>query len=303
MERIFLHMKGVAIMQPNTRVLITPVSDGDNPFLQNIEIRLAGYYRHAAEQLVEQPGGDGTLLLYCAEGKGFVEIDGRVMLVNQGEAVILMPGAARVYGADAEAPWSIIWVSFHGKMTDFLRERLAIEGDGIVLRQNLRETGPLLEQMLETLAEGQDLMRLLEASAALQLALCRMVSANLCAGAQRQHVERAKEYLLAHIEKDTSLQELANATGVSKFYLIRIFKAHFGTSPMEYLRGARMQRACDLLLETEFSIKEIGKQLSYDSAYHFAQCFRQYAGCSPSEFRKAVRRAKTTDNKGGNSGI
>ena len=81
----FLHMKGVAIMQPNTRVLITPVSDGDNPFLQNIEIRLAGYYRHAAEQLVEQPGGDGTLLLYCTEGKGFVEIDGRVMLVNQGE--------------------------------------------------------------------------------------------------------------------------------------------------------------------------------------------------------------------------
>ena len=288
------------MMLQNTRVLVAPVSDGDNPFLQNIEIRLAGYFHHAEGQFVEQPGGDGTLLLYCMYGRGFAEIDGRVMLVNQGEAVILLPGAVHVYGADAEAPWSIIWVTFTGRMTDFIRERLAIEGEGIVLRQNLRDASHLLVEMLETLSEGQDLMRLLEAAASLQLALCRMISANLCAGAQRQHVERAKEYFLAHIEKETSLQELANATGVSKFYLIRIFKAHFGTSPMEYLRGIRMQRACDLLLETDLPVKEIGKQLSYGSSYHFAQCFRQYAGCNPSDFRRSIRqKPKAVQNKGG----
>ena len=239
---------------------------------------------------MEHPGGDSALLIYCAEGKGFVEIDGSVMLVNQGEAAIFLPGADQVYGADAEAPWSIIWAAFTGRMADFIRERLAVEGGGIVLRQKLRDTSPLLEDMLDTLAEGQDLMRLLEASARLQLALCRMLSANLCAGAQRQHVERAKEYLLEHIETETSLQELANAVGVSKFYLIRIFKAHFGTSPMEYLRGIRMQRACDLLLGTSLPVKEIGRQLSYRSSYHFSQCFRQYAGCSPSDFRRSVRR-------------
>ena len=146
----------------------------------------------------------------------------------------------------------------------------------------------MLQEMLDALQAGQDLMHRLEAAACLQLALCRMVGANLSAGAQRQHVERAKVYLLAHIEEDTSLQELANATGVSKFYLIRIFKAHFGTSPMEYLRGIRMQRACDLLIETDLPIKEIGRQLSYRSSYHFAQCFRQFSGCNPSDFRKSV---------------
>ena len=277
-------------MDRKTRVLVAPISEGDDPFLQNIEIRLAGYFQHAEGQLVEQPAGDGTLLLYCAEGRGFAEIDGRVMLVNQGEAVIFLPGAPHVYGADAEAPWSLIWVNFTGKMTDFIRERLAIEGGGAVLRQNLREANPMLQEMLDALQAGQDLMHRLEAAACLQLALCRMVGANLSAGAQRQHVERAKVYLLAHIEEDTSLQELANATGVSKFYLIRIFKAHFGTSPMEYLRGIRMQRACDLLIETDLPIKEIGRQLSYRSSYHFAQCFRQFSGCNPSDFRKSVRK-------------
>ena len=284
-------------MEQDTRVLVSPVSDGDDPFLQNTEIRLAGYYRRAAGQFMEQPGADSALLLYCMEGRGFAEIDGRVMLVNQGEAVLLLPGAARVYGADAEAPWSLIWVNFTGRVTEFLRERLDISGEGAVLRQNLRGAGPLLEQMLDVLSGGQDLMRRLEAASCLQLVLLRMTAANLSAGAQRQYVERAKEHLLAHIEEETTLQELANAAGVSKFYLARIFKAHFGTSPMEYLRGVRMQRACDLLLETDLPIKEIGRQLSYHSSYHFAQCFRQYAGCNPSDFRRSARKKRGRTSK------
>ena len=40
------------MMLQNTRVLVAPVSDGDNPFLQNIEIRLAGYFHHAEGQFV-----------------------------------------------------------------------------------------------------------------------------------------------------------------------------------------------------------------------------------------------------------
>ena len=80
------------------------------------------------------------------------------MLVNQGEAVIFLPGAPHVYGADAEAPWSLIWVNFTGKMTDFIRERLAIEGGGAVLRQNLREANPMLQEMLDALQGGQDLI-------------------------------------------------------------------------------------------------------------------------------------------------
>ena len=280
-------------MEKNTRVLVTPASDGDVPFLQNVEVRLAGYFDKAEGQYMEQPDSDSCLLLFCTDGQGFAEIDGRVTLVGSGEAVLLLPGSTHVYGASAEHPWSILWVNFTGQMVDFLREKLEIPGNGAILRRNIRESLPLLEQVLSTLAEGQDLMRLLDASACLQLALCRMAAANLCYGAQRRHVERAKAYLLEHIEKETSLEELSAAIGVSKFYLIRIFKAHFGTSPMEYLRGVRMQRACDLLLETEMPVKEIGRQLSYSSAYHFAQCFRQYAGCNPSVFRKAMRKGRS----------
>lgn len=276
-------------MERNIRVLVTPASDGGSPFLQNIEVRLAGYYAKADGQYMEQPESDQCLLLFCTEGQGFAEIDGRVTLVGSGEAVLLLPGVPHVYGASPERPWSILWINFTGNVVDFLRERLEIEGGGMILRQNIRETLPLLQDMLATLAEGQDLMRLMEASACLQLALCRMTAANLCHGAQRQHVERARQYLLDHIEQETSLEELSAAIGVSKFYLIRIFKAHFGTSPMEYLRGVRMQRACDLLLESNLPVKEIGRQLSYSSSYHFAQCFRQYAGCNPSVFRRSMR--------------
>lgn len=279
-------------MERNTRVLVTPASDGDSPFLQNIEVRLAGYFEKAEGQYAEQPNGDSCLLVFCTEGQGFAEIDGRVTLVGSGEAALFFPGFPQVYGASPERPWSILWISFTGKTVDFLREKLEIEGSGAILRQNIRDSLPLLEHVLEVLAEGQDLMRLLEASASLQLALCRMTAANLCYGAQRRHVERAKEYLLAHIEQETSLEELSAAIGVSKFYLIRIFKAHFGTSPMEYLRGVRMQRACDLLLGTNLSVKEIGRQLSYSSSYHFAQCFRQYAGCNPSVFRKSMGKGR-----------
>lgn len=279
-------------MERNTRVLVTPASDGDIPFLQNIEVRLAGYFEKAEGQYMEQIDSDSCLLLFCINGQGFAEIDGRVTLVGSGEAVLMLPGMPHVYGASAEHPWSLLWVSFQGKMVNFLQEKLEIEGGGMILRQHVKESLPLLFGLLDILAEGQDLMRLMEASASLQLALCQITAANLCHGAQRRHVERARDYLLAHIERETSLEELSAAIGVSKFYLIRIFKAHFGTSPMEYLRGMRMQRACDLLMETDQPVREIARQLSYSSAYHFAQCFRQYAGCNPSVFRRAVKARK-----------
>ena len=279
-------------MGENTRVFITPASDGDSPFLQNIEVRLAGYSENTAGQFLELSDSDSCLLLCCVDGQGFAEIDGKVTLVGSGEAALLLPGEAHIYGAGSEHCWSILWVNFTGRVIDFLREKLEIEGNGAVLRQHIRESMPLLRNMVEVLGEGQDLMRLMEASAILQLVLCRITAANLCHGAQRSHVERARQYLLEHIEQDTSLEELAAATGVSKFYLTRIFKAHYGTSPMEYLRGVRMQRACDLLLETDLPVKTIAKQLSYNSSYHFAQCFRQYAGCNPSVFRRAMRTEK-----------
>jgi len=97
---------------------------------------------------------------------------------------------------------------------------------------------------------------------------------------------RAKEFLWKHYNQDISLKKLADAVGMSPYYLSHLFRKEMGASFLEYLTSVRISIAKSLLKQTNMSIMDICLEVGYQDPSHFAKVFRKKEGIHPNEYRK-----------------
>lgn len=88
-----------------------------------------------------------------------------------------------------------------------------------------------------------------------------------------------------NIETPLPLTELCDQVGVSRRQIERLFMKYLQTSPLQYYRGLRLDRARALLRETDMSITEVGLASGFASDSAFLKGFRSRFGVSPSKFR------------------
>ena len=99
-------------------------------------------------------------------------------------------------------------------------------------------------------------------------------------------VEDALRYIHDNYCSDeVSLNTAARAINVSSNYLSTIFSQKVGESFIEYLTKKRMQRAKQLLRETDMRSGEIALAVGYKDPRYFSYVFKRTQGCTPSEYR------------------
>ena len=82
-----------------------------------------------------------------------------------------------------------------------------------------------------------------------------------------------------------TIPELAAECGMSPRHLIRTFKNTLGITLSEYIAGARIERAKNLLKQRDSLIKVIAFRCGFQSAAAFSAAFRHATGMTPKEFR------------------
>ena len=100
-------------------------------------------------------------------------------------------------------------------------------------------------------------------------------------------VERARQYVLEHVEEHISLQDVADEVNISAGYLSTLFKKQYNQSFIGFINQVKVERACELIAEKKYLISEISYRLGFENAYYFAKVFRRYTGMAPSEWEKA----------------
>jgi AraC family transcriptional regulator len=101
---------------------------------------------------------------------------------------------------------------------------------------------------------------------------------------QRQLME-VLEYIDAHLDEDIKLIDLATLLDMSQFHFSTLFKQAIGASPYQYLLQQRIERAKQLLKQTERSIMEIALECGFNSHSHLSKQFRQLTGITPKVYR------------------
>ncbi|MCG3148866.1 MAG: HTH-type transcriptional activator RhaS [Verrucomicrobiae bacterium] len=95
-----------------------------------------------------------------------------------------------------------------------------------------------------------------------------------------------RTHIRQHLADSITLDHLAAKAGLSKFHLIRRYKALTGRTPLEDVRHIRLQTARDLLLTTALSLKEIAPRVGLGDEYRLCRLFRQYFQTTPGALRQ-----------------
>jgi AraC family transcriptional regulator len=93
------------------------------------------------------------------------------------------------------------------------------------------------------------------------------------------------EYINEHLDRDIKLTDLAQLLGISQFHFSHMFKQSIGTAPYQYLLQQRVERAKQLLKQTERSIMDIALECGFNSHSHLSKQFRQLTGMTPKAYR------------------
>lgn len=102
---------------------------------------------------------------------------------------------------------------------------------------------------------------------------------------QDVRVRRAVEVIHDRYTESITMDDLLDASGLSRPHLFALFKAMIGVTPFDLLSTCRVERAKTLLRETDQSVEDIAHQVGYMDLRGLQRAFHRHAGASPSCFR------------------
>jgi AraC-like DNA-binding protein len=98
-------------------------------------------------------------------------------------------------------------------------------------------------------------------------------------------------YIHQHLYDPLPLSRLARYAGYSPYHFTRIFKERIGLSPQYFVSSLRLQKAKDLLLRTNLSVRDIALEIGQQSLGTFTTRFTEKVGMTPSHFRNSALQA------------
>lgn len=115
-----------------------------------------------------------------------------------------------------------------------------------------------------------------------------MIFPNVRLYKQKEYIQKFNnllDYIDSHFMEELSLEEIADATGFSKFHFSRLFKQYTGFTFCDYLCHRRIKEAEELLSQPDLSVTEVALRSGFPSISTFNRLFKQQKSCTPSEYR------------------
>jgi DNA-binding response OmpR family regulator len=99
----------------------------------------------------------------------------------------------------------------------------------------------------------------------------------------------AMHFIEAHLADLPGLTEIASAVGTHEKRLSQVFRQRAGSTVFAFARQLRLQKAKDLLVNSDLEIQDIAELTGYQSAANFATAFREQQSMTPSDYRQQAR--------------
>ncbi len=233
-----------------------------------------------------------VLFQYTLAGQGMLRYETQRHVVQPGQAMCLHFPYDNRYWLPPNGRWRFFWVCMNGEQV-VRAWRAAVAKLGPVL--TLDEDAPPVTcaaQIVSDILAGNIRSAWHASSLAYQLAMQLMELAQPTDFAQRRTprqpaIQRAIDFVTEHYHQPINTEDIAKASGYSRFHFSRLFSQSEGVSPGEYLMHHRMRMAINLLETTDLPIKTIARQCGYTSANYFTKAFAKAMGAPPASFRNS----------------
>jgi len=228
--------------------------------------------------------------VYISEGTGrFRSFQGEAM-ITPGTMLLLVPGERHWYQPDTDTGWTEYWIGFKGECAEAWLERNFIDRENNIYHPGISSS--LLNIFNESIslvkAEPPCMQQLVSS-------LIPQILARLYAGRQQEgysltedsFFEKARNLFENHIYDKFDIEEITTTLSINYYSLREYFNQHTGMSPYHYFLQMKINRAKELLLQGDMSVKEVSFKLAFDSPYYFSRLFKKKTGISPSQWNGA----------------
>lgn len=266
----------------------------NSPLTNYLYITDIGYFPNGKNHFRERIDGcQEHILIYCVEGLGWIEVNGQTQLLSKNKYSIIPKNTPHSYGANPNNPWTIYWVHFNGERADSFVYPLEYPRE-LASSNNSRflDRIQLFEEIYWNLDAGYTNQNM-EFSSILFMHLLGSFKylsqfRKIKEIQEKDVISKAIMYMKTNLDKKINLPQIATYCKVSVSHFSLLFKRQTSYSPIEYLIFLRMQKACNLLEFSSFSIKKIAENIGYDDAYYFSRIFKNEMGKSPTLYRNSL---------------
>ena len=242
-------------------------------------IRRYGSYRYSVVHCVTR--GSGTVILRDREHR-----------VERGQLFLISAGEAHEYMSDPDDPLGLCWVEIYGGDSRAMLQCVMNNGNIVLGGEAFQNTLSLCTEIIMRLEHPgqvaeisvliyQMLVELLKASGTIALPGHNP--------GQTSGFREILDYIGKNLDKNLTIEVLAEKFNYNPTYLARKFASEFGTPPARYILRQRLIRSYRLLLGTNLPLDEIASKTGFYDASHFVSKFKQSEGITPLAYRKQNR--------------
>ncbi len=229
---------------------------------------------------------DYYVIHYIVSGKGIYRCDGREYRLEKNQGFLILPGRSTFYKADDEEPWEYYWAGFQGSEVNELLPMMRLGGKNLIFSYDRDDT---VKELLKSLYYSSRNYSSREYAMLGYLYLFFSAIISQTPDPRKpaeEYIDRVLQYMQENISRPITAGQIARETGIERSYLYRLFQRAFHCSVCEYLLNLRLEKACELLVNTNVSVTQIALSHGFGTLAHFSRRFKQKYGISPRDYRK-----------------
>ena len=232
----------------------------------------AGEFFCNSEYEVNREQYNSFLLICVLDG----EIKSESLTVKGGEALLVDCYKQHRYYTDTNA--HTLWLHFDGANSrELFEEIISLKGKKVKCPDSVSRN---IYSVMNAQSETQQ-------SEAIFKTLMRLLNTESTTGEKTLSIiDSAKEFMVNNYQNELTVSEIAKTVNLSPSYFSKIFKESTTLSPYDYLLSVRLDKAKELLINSDIPISEIAYRCGFNSTSNFIYFFKKETALSPLKFRK-----------------
>ena len=254
------------------------------------------YAEGVNDNMIQSHFHDFFELYYLLDGERLHMIEGETYHFTANDFVLFPPHIMHYSYGEKDMPFKRIVLYFTSDLItdEDVRQKL-LEKVTIFTTQSLKASSilPLLQDLTRELDSpgkyhdafiSNQLNRLLLSILRLEFKAAKSIPKTRSA--------QAVDYIHIHYMDDISVNQLAEMLYISPYHLCHEFKNATGKTIIQYLNTTRILHAQRLMLETDYNITRISREVGFSNLTHFNRIFKKVTGVNPSEKKKQYKTNK-----------
>ncbi|BDD00806.1 AraC family transcriptional regulator [Persicobacter psychrovividus] len=227
-------------------------------------------------------------VLYIARGSGVLEIEDRTINVTEGGVMVIPPNIWHRYRPDKSVGWEEYFVGFSGEFASRFLAHSILE-DQFYFNSGTSFTLQHLLDSLMDIAKMESVAFQQIASGLLMQFVGHLIKRERKKTGDfdrtKRIVDQAKIFIQSDQYEEEDLKGFCKERGMSYSFFRKLFKDYTGFSPHQYYLNFKILKAKEMLLSTDYQVKEVAYQLGFSSIYYFSRLFKSKTGVSPKAFK------------------